>query len=126
VHATGGAWLGELSDHATVLGLVARADALVHLSDAEGQSLAVLEALSVGAPCVLSDLPQQRELARRWPGAVTIVGSDDELAGTLERPPSADRRPVQPPVPSWDEVAADVEAVYADIDKPPLLWGDRG
>jgi glycosyltransferase involved in cell wall biosynthesis len=126
VAATGGAWLGELTDRSTVLGLVARADALVHLSDAEGQSLAVLEGLAVGTPCVLSDLPQQRELARRWPDAVTILESDDELAGALRRRPRADHRPVQPPIPSWDEVAAAVEAVYLGADAPPRLWGDRG
>jgi glycosyltransferase involved in cell wall biosynthesis len=125
VAATGGAWLGELSDRSTVLGLVARADALVHLSDAEGQSLAVLEGLALGTPCVLSDLPQQRELARRWPANVAIVERDEQLAGALTGL-SPERRPVEPPVPSWDEVAAAVEEVYAGIDGPPRLWGDRG
>jgi glycosyltransferase involved in cell wall biosynthesis len=126
VEATGGAWLGELTDRATVLGLIAQADALVHLSDAEGQSLAVLEGLALGAHCVLSDLPQQRELAQRWPAAVTIVASDDELAGALQRASRADHGPLQPPIPSWDEVAVAVEAVYDGIVAPPRLWGDRG
>lgn len=126
VRATGGLWPGELSDRATVLGLIAEADALVHLSDAEGQSLAVLEGLALGAHCVLSDLPQQREIAQRWPRAVTIVEAGDELPGALARLPHGDQHPVQPPIPSWDEVAAAVEAVYAGIDAPPRLWGDRG
>jgi glycosyltransferase involved in cell wall biosynthesis len=126
VRATGGSWLGELTDRATVLGLVAQADALVHLSDAEGQSLAVLEALSLGTPCVLSNLPQQRELAQRWPGAVTIVKGDDELAGALKALPQSDHHPIESPIPSWDDVAAQIEDVYAAIDAPPRLWGDRG
>jgi glycosyltransferase involved in cell wall biosynthesis len=123
VRATGGAWLGELTDRATVLGLVAGADALVHLSDAEGQSLAVLEGLALGTPCVLSDLPQQRELARRWPGAVSIVRRDADLAATLRGIRDA---AAEPSIPTWDEVAAEVEEVYAGIAAPPRLWGDRG
>lgn len=127
VAATGGVWLGELSDRPTVLGLVALADALVHLSDAEGQSLAVLEGLALGTPCVLSDLPQQRELAARYPDAIAIVADDDGLAPALRRLAASDRHgPVSPPIPSWEEVAAEVEAVYQSIDAPPQVWGDRG
>jgi len=128
VEATGGAWLGELHDRATVLGLVAEAEALVHLSDAEGQSLAVLEGLALGTPCVLSDLPQQRELAQRWPGRVAIVREDEGLGDALGRLRGAtsNRPAVEPPIPSWDDVAARVEDVYAAIDAPPRLWGDRG
>lgn len=149
VETTGGRWLGELSDRPTVLGLVAHAEALVHLSDAEGQSLAVLEALSLGTRCVLSDLSQQRELAQHHPAAVAIVERDGDLPGALRRlgdatrpgvtsdrsdsggrdstsagPP--DRDPAEPAIPSWDDVAAQVEDVYAAIDAPPRLWGDRG
>jgi glycosyltransferase involved in cell wall biosynthesis len=126
VRATGGVWLGELSDRTTVLGLVAAADALIHLSDAEGQSLAVLEGLALGTPCLLSDLPQQRELALRWPGAVTIVERDEQLAGALDRARMDDLGPVEPPIPSWDDVAAAVEAVYDSIAAPPRVWGGRG
>lgn len=141
VRATGGAWLGELTERATVLGLVAAADALVHLSDAEGQSLAVLEGLALETPCVLSDLPQQRELAQRWPARVAIVKRDEKLVEALRRvravtapgtgalvsPADAPGQPpLEPPIPSWDEVAASVEEVYAGIDAPPRLWGDRG
>jgi glycosyltransferase involved in cell wall biosynthesis len=122
VEATGGAWLGELTDRATVLGLVARAAALVHLSDAEGQSLAVLEGLALGTPCLLSDLPQQRELAQRWPVNVTIVESDDELATAVRGLPDA---VPTPPIPSWDDVATEVEAVYDGIDSPPRVWSAR-
>jgi glycosyltransferase involved in cell wall biosynthesis len=128
VLATGGSWLGELDDRATVLGLVAHADALVHLSDAEGQSLAVLEGLALGTPCVLSDLPQQRELAQRWPARVAIVRDDEGLGDALGRLRGAtpDRPAGEPPIPSWNDVAAQVEDVYVAIAAPPRLWGDRG
>jgi glycosyltransferase involved in cell wall biosynthesis len=124
VEATGGLWLGELRERGEVDGLIAAAEALVHLSEAEGQSLAVLEALSLGTRCVLSDLPQQRELAARWPGLVAIVAGEAALAEALRRLPPP--RPEPAAVPGWDEVAAALEGVYAGLDGPPRVWGERG
>ncbi len=123
VEATGGVWLGELREREEIDGLIAAADALVHLSGAEGQSLAVLEALALGTRCLLSDLPQQRELAARWPGLVEIVVGDAELLEALRHPPPPRREPAA--VPSWDEVAARLEAVYAGLSGRPRLWGER-
>ena len=68
VDRAGGLWLGELSDQPTVRAVVRAASALVHLSAAEGQSLAVLEALAEGTPVAASPLPANRELERRYPG----------------------------------------------------------
>jgi glycosyltransferase involved in cell wall biosynthesis len=124
VTATGGRWLGEIGERRIVDGLIAEATALVHLSEAEGESLAVLEALALGTPCVLSDLPQQRELALRWPRAVTIVADSAAVAGALADLP-ATVAPLDPPVPSWEDVARSLAAVYASLDGPPRVWGDR-
>jgi glycosyltransferase involved in cell wall biosynthesis len=125
VAATGGKWLGEISERRLVDALIAEAAVLVHLSDAEGQSLAVLEALALGTPCLLSALPQQREMAARWPASITLVENDADLAAKL-------RQPVEPApqntaqVPSWGEVADDLLGVYAELDGPARLWNDRG
>jgi len=125
VRATGGCWLGEVTDRELLLGVVASAGALVHLSEAEGQSLAVLEALSVGTRCILSDLPQQRELAQAFPDWVALVESDDGIAPALARL-DVDAPQAPPRIPSWDDVAADLGQVYATaMQRPATLWSDR-
>lgn len=124
VEATGGAWLGELRERVEIDGLIAGADALVHLSEAEGQSLAVLEALALGTRCVLSDLPQQRELAGRWPSLVSIVSDNAGVVAALERPADPHIEPAD--VPTWDDVAGEIETVYAGLSGQRLLWSERG
>jgi len=127
ISATGGAWLGEIAARELVDGLIAGAAALVHLSDAEGQSLAVLEALALGTRCVLSDIPQQRELAARWPDLVTIVGDEAAIVGALApRAGVASAAPRHAAVPSWDDVADELAGLYDRLDGPPRLWSERG
>ena len=105
-------WLGEIRDRARLAGLLRGARALVHLSAAEGQSLAVLEALSVGTPALLSPLPANRELAARFPAHVRLVESPDDLARSL-----ADAGgPLGPAsLPTWDDVAERLEGVYSAL-----------
>jgi glycosyltransferase involved in cell wall biosynthesis len=105
-------WLGEVRDPHVVARITADAGALVHLSRAEVQSLAVLEALALQTPVVLSDIPSHRELAERHPGWVALAAGVDDL----ERARST-LRPAPPPpdVPSWDDVAGQLEAVYRDV-----------
>jgi glycosyltransferase involved in cell wall biosynthesis len=126
VDATGGRWLGEVHDTRRLLSIVRGARALVHLSDAEGQSLAVLEALALGTPCVLSDLPQQRELAARWSAYIRIIpdgGSVSSALAGFDEPGGP-----QPQIPTWDDVAAALEPVYqrAMAAGPARVWSARG
>ncbi len=112
VERTGAMWLGEVRDQALVRAVLGRAQALVHLSSAEGQSLAVLEALSAGCPVVVSDLPSHRELLARHPEHVRLVDGPQavrDAAATLERPAS------RPDVDSWDDVAGKLLALYNDL-----------
>ena len=125
VAATGGAWLGEISERRLVDALIAEAAFLVPLSDAEGQSLAVLEALALHTPCLLSALPQQREMAARWPDAITLVEDDGDLAARLRQP----LRQIPPgsiQVPTWDDVAGELLGLYAGLDEAPRVWSARG
>jgi glycosyltransferase involved in cell wall biosynthesis len=108
VQDSGGRWLGELRDPAAVRGLLAAADALVHLSAAEGQSLAVLEAISVGTRVACSPLPANRELAARHPDLVVLCPDDAALERAVVSPPPTTRAPV----PTWDDVARELEAGY--------------
>jgi glycosyltransferase involved in cell wall biosynthesis len=108
----GGCWLGETSDPGAVRAVMRSAVALVHLSAAEGQSLAVLEALAEGTPVVASSLPSTRELAAQHPHHVRMVKGVDELPAALA---TLEQHPAQPPeIPTWDDVAARLETVYRD------------
>jgi len=96
------------------------AGTFVTLSRHEAFGLTVVEALAAGARVLASDIPAHRELLERYGGDVgTLVPLDihpADLAAQLD--PSADRgrdNGAGVPVPSWDEVAARVEAVYHGV-----------
>jgi glycosyltransferase involved in cell wall biosynthesis len=111
VQATGGQWLGEV-DAVTVRAVVRGARALVHLSSAEGQSLAVLEAIAEGTPALVSPLPANRELAGTYPTHVTLCDDDARAAEALA---ALGERPAPAPVPTWDDVAARLDALYREV-----------
>jgi glycosyltransferase involved in cell wall biosynthesis len=111
VAAAGGRWLGEVHDAPTVRALLRGAEALVHLSGAEGQSLAVLEALAEGTPVIASPLPANLELAALHPGWVRLVETHAEVRGALTQRPAG----ALPRVPSWDDVAGSLDAIYRSV-----------
>lgn len=106
-------WLGEVSSPDVVRGLLQHAHALVHFSESEGQSLAVLESLHVGTPVICSDIPSNVELAATYPGWVHICHSATGIRAALEQ---ARARPATTPsVPTWDDIAASLEGEYARL-----------
>lgn len=108
-------WLGEVHDAGTVRALLTGARALVHLSHAEGQSLALLEALSVGTPIVVSRLPANVQLAAAHPRHVHLVDGLDGVPDALAAlPPRPDQVPA---IPTWDDVAAQLETHYRRLVK---------
>ena len=114
VRRAGATWLGHVGDPPARAALQRRADALVHLSEAEVESLAVLECLAQGTPAVLSDIPSHRALARRYPGFIELAGGPESVPAAFER--TRAKRPSEPaPVPSWDDVAAALEALYRRV-----------
>ncbi len=107
---SGAIWLGHVGDPETVGAIVRAARVLVHLSEAEVQSLAVLEALAAGTPVVLSDIPSHRELAAAHPAHVRIATGPADVPGAvakLDLPPGP-----PPPIPTWTDVARELESVY--------------
>jgi glycosyltransferase involved in cell wall biosynthesis len=107
-------WLGHVDDRGAIAALQQGATALVHLSAAEVESLAVLECLAQGTPVVLSDIPSHRALRARYPDFVELVAGDDEVPGALERI-AAGERTGAPVVPTWDDVAEQLEALYSRV-----------
>lgn len=112
VARAGAAWLGEVHGRDEVLGLVRGARALVHLSKAEGQSLALLEALAVGTPIVVSRLPANVELAARYPGLVHLVERVEDVRAAVDG--IVGTAGVPAPVPRWDDVATQLEGLYGE------------
>lgn len=114
VDAAGSAtWLGEVGPASAVRALLQGARALVHLSQAEGQALSILEALSVGTPVIASRLPANVELAAAYPQHVRLVDGAEEVAAAFASLPA---RPASPPaIPTWDDVAAQLEQHYAPL-----------
>lgn len=107
----GGRWLGELGDEGAVRALLRGAEALVHLSAAEGQSLAVLEALAEGTAVIASPLAANSELAARHPGWIRLVDSPEDLRDALAVAPAGP----PPGIASWDHVAGRLEAIYRSV-----------
>lgn len=108
----GARWLGEVSDRRVVAALQRDAVAMVQLSDAEVQSLAVLEALAQATPVIASDIPSHRELAERYPGWVRVVGGAADVPGELERLTGEAVLGAPPTVPTWEAVAERLIAIY--------------
>ncbi len=75
-------FLGLRQDLPRVLGA---SDLMALASEAEGLSLAVAEAMAVGLPCLLSDIPPHREMQQR----VAEEGSDAGLMRIEEASPAA-------------------------------------
>lgn len=110
VAATGGRWLGEISDPGVVRGIVKRAEALVLVSEREGQSLAVLEALACGTTVIVSDLPSHRELQALYPEWVRLIDAPGEVPEAVAR--RRDPKAAIPAIPSWNDVAEQLVDVY--------------
>jgi glycosyltransferase involved in cell wall biosynthesis len=110
VSRAGGRWLGEINNRAIVRGLLRDADALVHLSSAEGQSLAILESIAEGTPVICSPLPANVELAARYPAYISLCNEPRRLGKAITTLPP--RSTTVPTVPSWADVAVELEKHY--------------
>ena len=115
VERTNATWLGAVAPEILV-GLYRRADALVHLSVGEVQSLAVLEALSQGAPVIASRIPAHEELlaahGRDW---MRLVEGPEHTAAAIDELRS--HRPSSPPprIRSAGEAAAELVSLYRRV-----------
>jgi glycosyltransferase involved in cell wall biosynthesis len=104
---------------ATLDELRSNAAAYVMPSRQEGLPLSLLEALWYGLPVIASDIPAVHEID----GAVSAdrmtlvrVGDEDALCGAIEQLPwpAPPNEPGRLAWPTWADVAARVEEVYAD------------
>jgi len=81
----------------------------------EGQSLAVLEALSEGTPVIVSPLPANRELHERHPEHVVFADGPEAVPAALASLTGA--AVAKPAIPTWDDVAAELEVAYRSLTR---------
>jgi glycosyltransferase involved in cell wall biosynthesis len=77
---------GFVGSHADVLGRVGAATVFVHASEVEGFGIVVVEAMALGVPYVVSDIPVFREVTGGGVGGLLFPPGDaDALADALRR-----------------------------------------
>jgi len=106
---------GVLRDRETIAALLRSAEALVQMSRQEVQSLSVLEALACGTPVVLSDIPAHRDLERRFPAWVALASGPAQVPERLAELRHRTFPDLPPAVPSWEDVAGQLEALYRGV-----------
>jgi glycosyltransferase involved in cell wall biosynthesis len=98
--------------------LFSHARVFVQPSDVEGLSLALLEALSYGLDCLVSDIPENIE-AIDTEGITFRQGDADDLAAKLKEMLDGEGVPTRvaaaAPRPSWDQVADEFEQFYQEL-----------
>jgi glycosyltransferase involved in cell wall biosynthesis len=115
---------GFLKEGPTLAELYSNALAFVLPSQMEGLSVALLEALSYGAPALVSDIPENRELVDECGGFVFKMDDLTSLTEALERivadPAGAMRvgeraREVVRARFNWDRIALESESFYREL-----------
>jgi glycosyltransferase involved in cell wall biosynthesis len=106
-------------DRQAMAATFARAEAVVSLSEYESHGLAVLEALSLGRPTVVtagSALAELVEagLARGVPEDASSAAIADAIREAMATPTTGSR----PELPSWDACAAETAALYRRVVRP--------
>jgi glycosyltransferase involved in cell wall biosynthesis len=89
---------------------------VVLLSEYETQPIAVLEGLSLGRPALVADTSGLSELAERGLArAIPLASSPEQVAAAVLAQLRAPLVPRELQLPSWDECAASLGALYATV-----------
>jgi glycogen synthase len=110
--------IGEISagDREGMANLLARATLVILLSDYESQGVAVLEALALGRPALVSDTSALSELARQGLARATPVQSTpDRVAAAVLDQLLDPLLPGDARLPSWDDCADALLGIYAAV-----------
>jgi glycosyltransferase involved in cell wall biosynthesis len=101
--------------------LLSQAALVTLLSDYESQGIAVHEALSLRRPVLVAYTSALCELAdRSMVSAVSQHASDDEVANAIIRQLRHPRLPPAVRLPTWDECASSLLALYHSIAGRPV------
>ena len=112
------------SDRRGMANLLTRASLVTLLSEYEAHPVAVMEALSLRRPVLVSDTSGLRELAQR--GLVSAVGldsSDAEVAAAMLRQLNEPLIPSELDLPTWEACTEQLLGVYQRVANLPELVG---
>jgi len=104
------------ADRVGMARLLSRARLVTLLSEYESQGIAVMEALALGRPVLVTDTSALKEIvARGYARSVPLTASTDEIATAIL---DQLRRPLIPTVkdlPTWDQCASDLLRLYREV-----------
>ena len=72
-------------NHADILSEMDHADVFVFLSHSEGFSIALLEAMARGLPCIATDVGANKEMLENQGGVIVPVGDSAEMIKAMEK-----------------------------------------
>lgn len=100
---------------------LSKASLFVLLSEYETHPIAALEAVSLGLPVLVADSSGLSELARRGLArAIRLNSTDQEVAEAVLDQLRQPRLPEHVDLPTWDDCAAGLLALYRTIARSPL------
>lgn len=107
------------AERSRLAGILRSASVVTLLSDYEAHPVAVMEALALGCPVLVTDCSGFMEMAERGlVRAVPVAASAAEVAGamlaTLAEP--GGRAPLA--LPSWEDCAGQLESIYLEVGQP--------
>lgn len=98
--------------------LIARADLVTLLSEYESQGIAVLEALSLRRPVLVTGTSALREFADRGLArAIPLESSSEEVATAVVDQLRQPLIPMNVELPTWDDCVADLLALYQAVTR---------
>ena len=96
--------------------IIAGADLVTLLSEHEAQGIAILEALALRRPVLVASTTALQEFADRGLArAVSLRSNPDEVATAMVRQIREPLVPVNVELPTWDDCAADLLALYQSV-----------
>lgn len=100
-------------DRAEMARTVASAHVFALLSDYEAHPVAVMEAVALGRPCVVTSTSGLAELADKgWATSVPLDADASAVAAALVQQLRSPQYPPDVEIPSWQDCAAGLSAVY--------------
>jgi glycosyltransferase involved in cell wall biosynthesis len=101
------------SERQRLTDLLCSAGLVVLLSEYEAHPVAVMEALSVNRPVLVSDTSGLREIAQKgWCRSIPLASSPDMVATAIEEQLRDQYRPASVTLPNWDDCAQDLIGIY--------------
>jgi len=109
------------ADRETMAAELSKAALFVLLSEYETHPISALEALAVGLPVLVADTCGLSELAERgWARAISLNSTDQQVAEAVLDQLEHPLAPTSLDLPTWDDCAASLLALYQTIvQRPP-------